>query len=232
MQEEEITAGQDDPMLRLISPVSSPNHDQKQDDAITLKTPKNLVIQNNNISGESTAEEEIFSNESVKSADDAIPQYTSPSEDSDLEYLKNTPTKGTSQLRVSQSFELNKSLVNKALRTFTSSRSYNTLTSREPSSEVPSQASRITDSVHSTDLNQDKGLRKEKGRPKKESTQIATKTNLDAESTNEANKPLTRSRTKLLASKSSQLKSNENDPQTTSDDCIIPTHAPAPSGSR
>ena len=76
----------------------------------------------------------------------------------------------------------------------------NPITNREQGSVIqPSQASRITDSTQTTDFNQ-KRLTK-----KKESTRFSTKTDFDVKSANEANKPLTRSRAKIIASQESQL---------------------------
>ena len=52
---------------------------------------------------------------------DESPQYTSPSEDSELEYLRNTQGQGIHQERVRQSLKLNTSLVQRALGTFSMS---------------------------------------------------------------------------------------------------------------
>ena len=128
-----LTAGQDDQMPQLISQASSPNHNQEQDDAVNLKIPKVLVTQVESISEELTAAEDIESDDSIKTTEDASPQYTSPSEDSKVEYLKITQTEGKNHLRVSQSLEL-ESLVNRALSTFTTSNPFNNLINGEPSS--------------------------------------------------------------------------------------------------
>ena len=85
---------------------------------------------------------------------------------------------------MSQSLELNKSQIERALRTFIASRSFDTLKNsqsgirdhnRELVSEITKQASRITDSSSVPDIHQNnQGLKKGKGRRKKESSQVAT----------------------------------------------------------
>ena len=98
---------------------------------------------------------------------------------------------------------------------------------REPGS-ITSQASRITDSAQETDKIHNIRLNKEEDKIKRKQSKVATKQNLDADSVNEANKPLTRARAKILASQDYQV----NDNQTLATTELIPTHAPAPSGSR
>ena len=95
----------------------------------------------------------------------------------------------------------------------------------------PSQASRITDSAQASELNQNKRLTKSKIQEKQKPAIFAAKSNLDAESGIESNKPLTRARARILASQDSQA--NENKPlETNAEYEIMPTQAPAPSGSR
>ena len=107
----------------------------------------------------------------------------------------------------------------------------NPITNREQGSVIPSQASRITDSAQASYEYKTKWLTKNKNQTEQKSTKIATKSNLDAESANEAIKPLTKARARFLASQESQA--NENHSLATSADYdLITTHAPAPSGSR
>ena len=96
---------------------------------------------------------------------------------------------------------------------------------------ITSQASRMTDSTQVTDINHNSRLTKEQDKLPQRQRKTATKQNLDAESAQQVNKPLTRSRAKILASQDSQV-NNENHPLATSAEYeIIPTHAPAISGS-
>ena len=101
---------------------------------------------------------------------------------------------------MSQSLKLSKNLVQRALETFSMSDLFKSLNNREQGSVILTQASRITDSAQVTDLNKNiQRLKKNKDQPTQKSTKFATKTNLDAESANEKNKPLTRARAKILA---------------------------------
>ena len=125
---------------------------------------------------------------------------------------------------MSRSVELNTSLVNRALGTFSMS---DPIKNREPGS-ITSQASLITDSAQETDKIHNIRLNKEEDKIKRKQSKVATKQNLDADSLNEANKPLTIARAKILASQDYQV--NDNQPLATTE--LIPTHAPAPSGSR
>ena len=100
--EEDVTAEQDDQMPQLLSQASRNHHEQEQDDAVTLKNPKILATQDNK-SDESTAAEVIGSDDGNEATEDGCPQYTSPPEISDVEYLKSTQIKGNHQDRVSQS---------------------------------------------------------------------------------------------------------------------------------
>ena len=143
-------------MPQLISPTSSPRHhqqgqqnQQESDDAVTLKSPRNQIQQESRFSEESTDEEIIKSdNDTVESDERASLEYTSASsEDNQIEHIKTTPSKGRNELRVSQSLIMDKNQIERALKTFTASKSSSTLSDREPSSERPSQASRITDSA-------------------------------------------------------------------------------------
>ena len=72
----------------------------------------------------------------------------------EMEHIKTTPSKERNELRVSQSLIMDESQVERALKTFTASRSLLTSNKWEPISERPSQASRITDSAQVTNLNQ------------------------------------------------------------------------------
>ena len=97
---------------------------------------------------------------------------------------------------------------------------------------ITSQVSRITDSAQATDINHNKRLNKSTNIAKQKPAISATKSNLDADSINDANKPLTRARAKIIASQNSQA-NNENHPLVTIDETeLLATHAPAPSGSR
>ena len=125
---------------------------------------------------------------------------------------------------MSRSVELNTSLVNRALGTFSMS---DPIKNREPGS-ITSQASRITDSAQETDKIHNIRLNKEEDKIKRKQSKVATKQNLDADSVNEANKPLTIARAKILASQDYQV--NDNQPLAITE--LIPTHAPATSGSR
>ena len=62
VQEEELTAGQGDPIPQLISQASSLHHEKEQDDAVTLKNPWVLAPQEST-SEKSTAGEEIGSDD-------------------------------------------------------------------------------------------------------------------------------------------------------------------------
>ena len=124
-------------------------------------------------------------------------------------------------------------MIKRALGTVTAYKSLNSLINgdnREPSSEIQSQASRLTDSTPSSASNQENktnnGLSKSKGRPKKESAQVATKTSLDADFINDETKPLTRSRAREIA----RSTENISDPQSTSNEII--SQREAPGGSR
>ena len=129
---------------------------------------------------------------------------------------------------MSRSVELNTSLVNRALGTFSMS---DPIKNREQGS-ITSQASRITDSTQATDINQNLRLTKEQDKLQQKQKKAAAKQNLDAESAQQENKPLTRARAKILASQDSQT-NNENHPLATNDEYeIIPTQAPTASGSR
>ena len=235
IREEDLNSGQDDYMPHIISLTSSPKQNQNNqdsDDAVTLKTPRVLSQREINLSEQSTDEEIKSDDETVKSEEQDSPQYTSASsEEEEITHMKTTP-KGRKELRMSQSLIMDESQVTRASKTFSASKSLLNSKNWEPSSERPSQASRITNSTQVTNSVQIKqGLSSKKNQPKKKLAKVTAKTNLDAELVNEGNKPLTRSRSKILASQNSQV--IENNPQTTSADyCIIPTHSPAPSESR
>ena len=102
----------------------------------------------------------------------------------------------------------------------------------EQGSVSPSRASRITDSNQTEENNENKRLNKSKNQAKQKPAMSATKSNLDADSVNDANKPITRARAIIIASQNSQA-NNENHPLVTIDETeLLATHAPAPSGSR
>ena len=186
------------------------------------------------LSDRSTDEEIIKSdNKTGKSEERDSPQYTSASsDDNEKDQHKNALSKGRKERRFSQSLIMDDSQEQRALKTYSASKSLINSNNWEPSSNKPSQASRITDSSQFTNLEQTKqGPKLKKNQSKKERVEVASRTNLDADPINESNKPLTRSRARVHASQNSQ--SIENNPPTTcACDCIIPTHAPAPSGSR
>ena len=85
-EEEELTAGQDDLMPQLISQASSPHHEQEQNDAVTLK--KIVLATQKSTSEESTAADEIGSDDGTELTEDESPQYNSPSDDNEVEYLE------------------------------------------------------------------------------------------------------------------------------------------------
>ena len=116
--------------------------------------------------------------------------------------MKNTQGQGVKQERVSRSVELNTSLINRALGTFSMS---DPIKNREQGS-ITSQSSRITDSAQATDINHNKRLNKSTIIAKQKPATSATKSNLDADSINDANKPLTRARAKIIASQNSQAR--------------------------
>ena len=67
-----------------------------------------------------------------------------------MEYVESTHNKGSQQDRVSRNVELNTSLAERTLRTFSMS---DPIKNREQGSVKPSQASRMTDSAQTTDIN-------------------------------------------------------------------------------
>ena len=90
--EDEVIA-RDDQMPQLISQASRNHLEEEQDDVITNKSPRASDTQEDT-SGESTAAEEIKSDEDEVATENASPQYTSPSEDSEVEYVKTTKGNG------------------------------------------------------------------------------------------------------------------------------------------
>ena len=96
---------------------------QEQDDAVTLKTTRAPIIQDSNVSEESTAEEMNKSDNNSTEIDvESGPGYSSASEDSELEHIKTTPSKGRNELPVSQSLKMNECQIQRALGTFTTSK--------------------------------------------------------------------------------------------------------------
>ena len=90
----------------------------------TSKTTRAPIVQDSDISGESTAEELIKSDSNSTEYDvESGPRYSNASEDSEVEYMKTTPSKGRNELRVSQSLIMDESHIKRALGTFTASRS-------------------------------------------------------------------------------------------------------------
>ena len=183
--------------------LEEPNISEEESEAVTSKNPRVLDTEINTTSEDSTEAEEIGSDDGTERTEDKSPQYTSPSEDSEIEYLKQTQGMGNRQERVSRSIELNTSLVKRAFGTFYMS---------DPNKKMiipklkmsSSRASRITDSNQTEENNQIKRLNKSKNQAKLRPAMSATKSNLDADSVNNANKPLTRARAKILASQNSQ----------------------------
>ena len=96
------------------------------------------------------------------------PQYTSASSDHDEKHQhKNAPSKGMKECRLSQSLIMDDSIIQRALKTFSASKSLLNLNNGEPSSIKPSQASRITDSTQFTKSEQIKqGLKSKKSQPR------------------------------------------------------------------
>ena len=203
--------------------------DAESDDAVTSKTPTVKRQKDLRLSHRSTDEEMIRSDGDMSASEELDnPQYTSASSDGEeIEQNKNAPSKGRKVRHLSQSLIMDENQIQGALKTFSASKSL--LNNGEQSSIQQSQASRITDStpVESAEL-PNHGLKSKPNRPKKEQNKSVAKMNLDAEF---VNKPFTRSKAKILASQNSQS-IESNPPTTCAEDCIIPAHAPAPSGSR
>ena len=86
-----------------------------------VKIQKTSDTQGDTSEESSIAAEEIGSDNGTEATEDASPQYTSPSEDSDVEYLESTQGKENHQERVSRSVELDTNLVQRALRAFSMS---------------------------------------------------------------------------------------------------------------
>ena len=76
--EEDEVITRDDQMPQLISQASKNHLEEEQDDAVTSKSQK-ASDTHEDTSGESTAAEEIKSDEDEVATEDASPQYTSPS---------------------------------------------------------------------------------------------------------------------------------------------------------
>ena len=228
--QEEDMISTDEQMPQLISQASKNHLEEEPDDAVTSKGPR-ASDTHEDTSEESTAAEEIKSDDDEVATEDASPQYTSPSEDSEVEYVETTKGSGNISERVSQSIKIDANLADKALKTFSILNPNKGLIIQEQGPVTSSQASRITDSTKASELNQNNRLKKSKIQAKQKPGLCATKSNLDAEFNTEANKPLTRARARILASQDSQA--NENPPlETTAEYVIVPTQAPAPSGSR
>ena len=87
--EEDKVIAKDDQKPQLISQESRYHLEEEQDDAVTSKNPKASDTREDT-SGESTAAEEIKSDEDEVETKDASPQYTSPSEDSEVEHVETT----------------------------------------------------------------------------------------------------------------------------------------------
>ena len=100
------------------------------------------------------------------------------------------------------------------------------ITNREQGSVIqPSQASRKTDSAQVSEEYNNKWLKKNEDKPKQKPMKIAPKSNLDAESGNDADKPLTRARAKILASQKSQ--NNEQNSLAPRAEIVSQSHAPS-----
>ena len=138
-------------------------------------------------------------------------------------FQQSSQIQGNYQDRVSKSIELDTNLVQRALRTFSMS---DPITNREQGSVIqPSQASRITDSAQASEEYNTKGLEKIEDKTKQKPRKIASKSNLDAEFGDDADKPLTRARAKILASQKSQ--NNEQNSLAPRAEIVSQSHAPS-----
>ena len=150
---------------------SDPSFEQTNhycDDAVTSKNPGVP----DTTSEDSTAAEEINSDDDPIQTADESPQYTSPSSEGVIEFLGSTQGKGSHEERVSRSIELNTNLVERALRTFSMS---DPIKNREQGSAKPSQASQITGSAQNTDKNTNTRLREERNQLKQKQNKNSNK---------------------------------------------------------
>ena len=129
---------------------------------------------------------------------------SSESERDIIEYQASSPSQPrASGLRESKSLDLTLNQINRAPGSFKVFNSEEYLKLKEKiGPEETRQTSRMTDSGELT--NNSKEDNKKRGKPKKEAVKAATKVNLDADKTNEAAKPLTRSKSKTIVSQTLQ----------------------------
>ena len=164
------------------------------------------------------------------------PTSSSESEGDVIEYEASSPSQPrTSGLRPSKSLDLSLNQINRALGSFKIFNSEEYLKLKEQiSSEEAKIASRMTDSNKIE--RKAKEPKKTRGRPKKEAVKTATQTNPDAESVNEAAKPLTRSKRQALVSQQLQQEQQQIDEnnkliQQQSSDQLIASNSRAPTRS-
>ena len=148
-----------------------------------------------------------------------------------MEYVDTTKGSGSISERVSRSIILDTNLAKRSLMTFSMSNPNKNLIIKEQGSVSPSQASRITDSTQASEIHQEKRLKNSKIQAERKPVISETKSNLDADHDIEARKPLTRARARIIASQNSQTNENHSLEEKAEYE-IVPTQAPAPSGSR
>ena len=167
------------------------------------------------------------------------PTSSSESEGDVIEYTASTPSQPrASGLRESRSLDLTLNQINRALGSFKifTSQEYLRLKEQIGPEEI-NPPSRITDSGETTNK-EEKRVNNKRGKPKKEAVKAATKANPDADRANEAAKPLTRSKSKTIASQMLQenqaQQQDENDKllneQQSSDQLIVDSRVPGKSG--
>ena len=133
------------------------------------------------------------------------PTSSSDSEGDLIEYIASSPSQPrASGLRESKSLDLSLNQINRALGSFKifTSDEYLKLKTHIDSEETK-QPSRITDSGETANK-AEKETNRKRGKPKKKAVKAATKVNQDTDSTNEAAKLLTRSKSKTIASQTLQ----------------------------
>ena len=202
-------------MVKLSSMEEEPNKWENEEmSPFTNASQFQAMYQDENVSSKTPKKSRKFQRDSEEeSSESGLPSYhTSPSPSTpseskgeEIEYQASSPSRqGTSEMRTSKSLDLTLNQINRALGSFKIFNSEEDLKLKEQiGPEEASQASRITDSCQIT--NKPKELNRGRGEPKEEAVKTATKTNPEADS---ANKTLTRSRGKALASQ--QLQSQQN----------------------
>ena len=133
------------------------------------------------------------------------PTLSSESDGDIIEYTALSPSQTrASGLRESKSLSLTLNQINRALGSFKIFNSDEYLKLKEQiRPEETKNASRITDSGEIKNKAENENNRK-RGKSKKEKAKAATKANPDADRANEAAKPLTRSKSKTIASKTQE----------------------------